>query len=123
MTGLETKPQLRTRDRLETLIAAGVLTREDSGGNPEYLLTEGGRALWPTIFALSKWGERYTSGPHPSRIFSHTACDTDIDDFGRCRACGQIPAPTTSSSALVPAPTRCTAAIESPAPLRTPTGC
>ncbi|MEV0703257.1 helix-turn-helix domain-containing protein [Saccharopolyspora sp. NPDC050389] len=80
-------------DRLDTLVEAGVLTREDSGGHPEYLLTDAGRALWPTIFALSKWGERYTSGPHPSRIFSHAACDTDIDDFGRCRACGQNPDP------------------------------
>lgn len=80
-------------DRLDSLIGAGVLTREDSGGHPEYLLTEAGRALWPTIFALSKWGERYTSGPHPARIFSHAACDTDIDDFGQCRACGQTPGP------------------------------
>jgi DNA-binding HxlR family transcriptional regulator len=80
-------------DRLDTLVGAGVLTREDSGGHPEYLLTEAGRALWPAIFALSKWGEQYTSGPHPSRIFSHASCDTDIDDLGRCPTCGQVPGP------------------------------
>lgn len=81
-------------DRLDTLVEAGVLTREEkSGGHPEYLLTEAGRALWPTIFALSKWGEQHTSGPHPSRLFSHAACDTDIDDLGRCPTCGRTPAP------------------------------
>lgn len=80
-------------DRLDTLVSAGVLTREDSGGHPEYLLTGAGRALWPAIYALSKWGERYTSGSHPSRIFSHAACDTDIDDLGRCHACGHFPGP------------------------------
>ncbi len=81
-------------DRLDTLVEAGVLTREEkSGGHPEYLLTEAGRALWPTIFALSKWGEQHTSGPHPSRLFSHAACDTDIDDLGRCPTCGRTPRP------------------------------
>ncbi|GAA1234856.1 helix-turn-helix domain-containing protein [Prauserella halophila] len=80
-------------DRLDTLVANGVLTREGSGGHPEYLLTTAGRALWPTIFALSKWGEQHTTGSHPARLFSHAACDTDIDDAGQCRTCGRIPGP------------------------------
>lgn len=80
-------------DRLDTLVEAGVLIKEDSGGHPEYLLTDAGRALWPAIFALSKWGERYTSGPHPGRVYSHTTCDTDIDDSGLCRTCGRVPGP------------------------------
>ncbi|MFD6796480.1 MULTISPECIES: winged helix-turn-helix transcriptional regulator [Prauserella salsuginis group] len=80
-------------DRLDTLIEHGVLIREDSDGHPEYLLTEAGRALWPTIFSLSKWGERHTSGPHPARLFSHATCGTDIDDVGRCHTCGEVPDP------------------------------
>lgn len=80
-------------DRLETLVAAGVLSRDDSGGHPEYLLTEAGRALWPTIFSLSKWGEQHTSGSHPTRVFSHAECEADIDDFGRCPACDRFPGP------------------------------
>ncbi|WP_020672370.1 winged helix-turn-helix transcriptional regulator [Amycolatopsis nigrescens] len=79
--------------RLETLLDAGVLTREDRDGHPEYLLTDAGHALWPTIFTLSKWGEQYTTGPHPTRVFSHAACGTDLDDHGHCPACGHTPPP------------------------------
>lgn len=80
-------------DRLDTLVDAGVLVRVLDGGHPEYVLTEAGEALWPTIFALSKWGEHYTNGHHPARIFSHAACDTDLDDSGRCPRCGAVPGP------------------------------
>jgi DNA-binding HxlR family transcriptional regulator len=80
-------------DRLDTLLDAGVLTREAHGGHPTYALTEAGRALWPTVYALSKWGERYTNGDHPPRIFSHAACVTDLDDTGQCPRCGTTPPP------------------------------
>jgi DNA-binding HxlR family transcriptional regulator len=79
--------------RLDTLVEAGVLVKEESQGHPEYLLTDAGRELWPAIFALSKWGERNTTGPHPARVFSHAACGTDLDDHGGCPVCGQVPAP------------------------------
>lgn len=80
-------------DRLDTLVAARVLTRDSDGGRPQYLLTEAGKALWPTIYALSQWGERFTSGEHPTRLFSHVSCDTDIDEHGTCPHCGTTPAP------------------------------
>jgi DNA-binding HxlR family transcriptional regulator len=77
--------------RLDALVEAGVLTKQEQGGHPEYLLTDAGRELWPAIFALSKWGERHTTGPHPARIFSHAACGTDLDDHGGCPTCGEVP--------------------------------
>jgi DNA-binding HxlR family transcriptional regulator len=80
-------------DRLDTLVDAGVLVRVLDGAHPEYVLTEAGEALWPTIFALSKWGEHYTSGHHPARIFSHADCDTDLDDSGQCPRCRKVPRP------------------------------
>jgi DNA-binding HxlR family transcriptional regulator len=80
-------------DRLDTLVKAGVLVRSATDGHPEYLLTEAGKALWPTIYSLSKWGERYTSGAHPVRMFSHAGCDTDIDERGVCPSCGAVPGP------------------------------
>ncbi len=80
-------------DRLDTLVEAGVLARVQDGGHPEYVLTEAGEALWPTIFALSKWGEHYTSGHHPARVFSHAGCETDLDDSGLCPRCGVVPGP------------------------------
>jgi DNA-binding HxlR family transcriptional regulator len=80
-------------DRLDTLVDAGVLTRRSTGGHATYALSEAGIALWPVIFALSKWGEEYAPSGHPGRVFSHAQCDTDVDDSGRCPSCGTIPAP------------------------------
>ncbi|MGA9749208.1 MAG: helix-turn-helix domain-containing protein [Nocardioides sp.] len=80
-------------DRLDTLVDAGVVTRSSTGGHATYHLTEAGLALWPTIFALSKWGETYAPGDHPGRIFSHAQCGTDLDDTGRCPSCATHPEP------------------------------
>jgi DNA-binding HxlR family transcriptional regulator len=80
-------------ERLDGLVEAGVLVRRREGGHAEYLLTEAGLALWPTVFSLAKWGERYTQGEHPGRIFTHSECGSEIDDLGRCPACGVTPAP------------------------------
>lgn len=74
-------------------MTAGVLRREVSDGHPEYVLTEAGRALWPVVYLLTKWGEQYTSGPHPARVYSHADCDTDVDDVGHCASCGYTPDP------------------------------
>lgn len=79
--------------RLDALVDARVLTRDDSTGHPEYLLTETGRALWPALFALTRWGEQHTSGAHPARVLSHAQCGTDIDENGYCPACGVTPGP------------------------------
>jgi DNA-binding HxlR family transcriptional regulator len=78
-------------ERLDALVAAGLLERRPQGRSVEYLLTEAGRALWPTIYGLCKWAERYLTGNHPPRIFSHAACGSDVDDTGRCTTCDVIP--------------------------------
>ncbi|QDQ91418.1 helix-turn-helix transcriptional regulator [Rhodococcus sp. WB9] len=81
-------------DRLTALVEAGVLERVADGGHPEYELTEAGKALWPSIYALSQWGEQYVSpGSYPGRVFSHAECGTQLDRFGRCPDCGTIPGP------------------------------
>ena len=54
--------------RLERLIDAGVLERRRYQEHPpryEYLLTEKGLDLWPTIVALLQWGDK--SRPDPGR--------------------------------------------------------
>lgn len=78
-------------ERLDALVAAGILERRPQGRVVEYLLTDAGRALWPIIYGLSKWAERYLTANHPPRIFSHAACDRDLDDHGHCPACGVAP--------------------------------
>jgi len=78
-------------ERLDALVTAGVLERRPRGRTVEYVLTEAGEALWPTIYGLSKWAEKYLSGNHPPRVFSHAACGTDLDELGRCPACDLVP--------------------------------
>ncbi|MDQ6522104.1 helix-turn-helix domain-containing protein [Nocardioides sp. LHD-245] len=79
--------------RLDGLVADGVLTRTTLDGHPEYLLTEAGRALWPVVFSLARWGEQHVGARHPARVFSHADCGTDVDALGRCPACGTVPGP------------------------------
>ena len=41
-------------------------------------MTERGIALWPALYALTRWGEAQ-SARGPRRIFAHVACGTDLD--------------------------------------------
>ena len=51
-------PTLLSR-RLHQLVAAGVLTREQSGGEVHYRLTPAGQELRPVVEALGVWGTRW----------------------------------------------------------------
>jgi DNA-binding HxlR family transcriptional regulator len=51
-------PTLLSR-RLHQLVAAGVLTREDTGGEVRYRLTPAGEELRPVVEALAVWGTRW----------------------------------------------------------------
>jgi DNA-binding HxlR family transcriptional regulator len=80
--------------RLADLVGAGLLDRrEATPGRVEYELTEQGRALWPALFALLKWGERYHVAPGTGRVFSHVDCGGELDDTGACRRCAARPEP------------------------------
>lgn len=50
-------------DRLKKLVQAGILTKSDGPGRPEYRLTEKGLALQPVMIAMTQWGDTYM--PHP----------------------------------------------------------
>src|SRR4051812_23419839 len=58
--------------RLEKLVDADILERHRYSERPprdEYLLTERGLALWPTIVSLMQWGDEHVTppgGPPPS---------------------------------------------------------
>ncbi|PXW28980.1 UNVERIFIED_CONTAM: HxlR family transcriptional regulator [Williamsia faeni] len=80
--------------RLSTLVDAGVLERQPRGGRTDYVLTEAGLALWPSLHALIRWGDGRSDPVRRRRIFSHSGCGADIDEFGRCPACGSVPGPT-----------------------------
>jgi DNA-binding HxlR family transcriptional regulator len=78
-------------DRLECLVREGVLERRRPGeaAHPEYVLTDKGRRLEPTIFQLMKWGDDfYVAAAGPPRIAVHKDCGGIVDhelECGRCR--------------------------------------
>lgn len=78
--------------RLSRLVEAGLLERTPHGGRDEYTMTERGMALWPALYALTRWGEMQ-SVRGPRRIFSHVECGSDLDSSGLCPACGIMPRP------------------------------
>ncbi|MEU5715645.1 helix-turn-helix domain-containing protein [Streptomyces sp. NPDC020403] len=77
--------------RLQSLTDAGVLARrryQESPPRDEYVLTDSGRALWPTLRSLGLWGREHVEGTVPMRIFVHAACGTELGVYGECPACG-----------------------------------
>jgi DNA-binding HxlR family transcriptional regulator len=87
-------PRAVLADRLAGLVEDGVLERRpdpEHAGRHLYELTAAGRDLWPALYALLIWGDRYR---HPnSRVFKHAACGTTLDDRGHCATCGLTPDP------------------------------
>ncbi|MGW5608855.1 winged helix-turn-helix transcriptional regulator [Streptomyces sp. NPDC003753] len=80
--------------RLQTLTAEGILEKrryQDSPPRDEYVPTERGIALWPTLRALGRWGREHYSETQ-LRIFRHATCGTDeeLGQYGECPACGTI---------------------------------
>lgn len=80
-------------DRLETLVAAGVLERrpyDEARGRYEYHLTEKGRALWPVMTALRQWGDEWIlgSGNEPV-LLEHVECGHVTDVRMVCSACDE----------------------------------
>jgi DNA-binding HxlR family transcriptional regulator len=90
-------PRAVLADRLQSLTQAGVLEKrryQDSPPRDEYVLTEQGEALWPVVYSLMQWGEKYLNTAGPRRIFSHVVCGTSLDADGNCPSCAKAVAPS-----------------------------
>jgi DNA-binding HxlR family transcriptional regulator len=78
--------------RLTRLIEHGVLERRPYQEHPprfEYLLTEKGLDLWPTVVSLMKWGDRYSApAAGPPVLLEHRGCGGAIDEHRVCERCG-----------------------------------
>lgn len=48
-------------DRLDSLVADGILERAGAASRPRYVLTEKGRELLPALVALMQWGDKWQS--------------------------------------------------------------
>ena len=85
-------PKAVLAERLSLLVAEGVLTKTTTGRrHDEYVLTEKGRRLWPTIWSLITWGnENYLQTPI-RRTYRHVGCGGTIRADAVCSECGQQP--------------------------------
>ncbi|MER5176935.1 helix-turn-helix domain-containing protein [Streptomyces sp. NPDC002896] len=86
-------PRAVLATRLQALTAAGILDKrryQESPPRDEYVVTERGCALWPTLRSLGLWGREHFSDAEKLRIFRHAACGTELGPYGECRACGTV---------------------------------
>jgi DNA-binding HxlR family transcriptional regulator len=77
--------------RLRELVEAGVLAKQpyrEAGRRTrhEYVLTESGHALLPTLMALFEWGEAHAAQPggRSRRTLSHADCGARVHVVARC---------------------------------------
>src|SRR5947207_800290 len=80
-------------DRLNTLVAHGLLVREPYQDRPlrhRYRLTDKGADLVPVLLALMRWGDRWTAEPAgpPVTIVHHT-CDAPAEPTMTCGHCAE----------------------------------
>jgi DNA-binding HxlR family transcriptional regulator len=80
-------------DRLNTLVAHGILRRELYQERPqryEYRLTEKGLDLYPVLITLMDWGMRHASGgDQPTMVLEHKTCGAHVVPQLACPACGE----------------------------------
>ncbi len=78
--------------RLTRLLEHGVLRKrlyQERPARYEYLLTEKGLDLWPTIVSLLQWGDKYAAPSGPPVVLEHRGCGGTIDVHRICSACGE----------------------------------
>jgi len=79
-------------DRLDRLVEAGVFERVRYTERPprfEYRLTKRGRDLYPVLFGLMRWGDKYAAPNGPPRVLLHRGCGGTPDDHLVCAKCGE----------------------------------
>ncbi len=80
-------------DRLNTLVAEGILRRELYSEHPpryEYRLTRKGVDLSGILIELMKWGNRWAPNPEgPALLLRHRDCGSVIEPAHACPACGE----------------------------------
>jgi DNA-binding HxlR family transcriptional regulator len=77
--------------RLRRLEEHGVLERRLYQERPpryEYLLTDSGLDLWPTMVSLMQWGDRHAATPAgPPVLLEHRGCGGSVDEHRVCERC------------------------------------
>jgi DNA-binding HxlR family transcriptional regulator len=81
------------KTRLDGFVDSGIMERRSSSRNPdhfEYLLTDKGRDLAPSIVALTEWGDRWAAPDGPPILYVHSVCGGPITLQTACDNCGQV---------------------------------
>jgi DNA-binding HxlR family transcriptional regulator len=101
------------RERLGTLVEAGVLDRVPYSEHPpryDYKLTQKGKDLWPVLTAMRQWGDQYAAPSGPPIELVHRSCGQTTHAELTCAWCKErltyrnvqpIPGPGRATS-LVP---------------------
>ncbi|MET7973588.1 helix-turn-helix domain-containing protein [Streptomyces mirabilis] len=85
-------PRAVLASRLQALTAEGILEKrryQESPPRDEYVVTDRGIALWPTLRSLGRWGREHR-GEAPLRYFRHVTCGTELGLYGECATCGTV---------------------------------
>ena len=76
--------------RLNNLVEAEVIEKVPYQDRPlrhEYLLTDKGRDLSPSLVALMRWGDRWCNGGAAPTVLIHAECGTPLDQVTHCPSC------------------------------------
>jgi DNA-binding HxlR family transcriptional regulator len=85
-------PKAVLSDRLALLVTEGVLAKTPGPSrHDEYVLTDKGRGLWPTIWSLITWGNDNYLGAPNRRTYRHVGCGGTIGPNRTCAGCGGQP--------------------------------
>ena len=84
------------QDRLDGFVDDGIMRRQRYSEQPElfeYVLTDKGRGLAPTLIALTEWGDRWAAPDGPPIRYRHTGCGSTVGLDVVCETCGRVDDP------------------------------
>ena len=100
--------------RLDTLSEAGVFERrcyDEARSRYDYVLTDKGRALWPVLVSILRWGDEWIAGPgHEPLALVHRSCGETMHPVLVCEHCAEpvqardvkaIPGPGSTDDSLI----------------------
>ncbi len=76
--------------RLAKLVDAKIIERVPYQERPvrhEYLLTQKGRDLSPSLVAMMRWGDRWCNEGAAPTLLVHSECGTPLDQVTHCPSC------------------------------------
>jgi len=75
--------------RLDTLVTAGLMRHQDD----EYVLTDAGRELVPTLLALTEWGDKWRAPKGKPIVYAHADCGGEVSLMMMCSAGHAVTSP------------------------------